>query len=163
MKTNSSGIDAVLSILNETPGRLSNLIMAFDDRHLYSPPGVKTWSVSEILAHMRACADIWTFSIYAMLTEKEPILPDINERKWAKVMAYARLPIIISLQAFTFQREGLLRVLKPLPKEGWEHGSLIMERKHTVFTQARRMAYHEQDHLEQIEDLLKQTNLQKKY
>jgi len=158
MKATSSGIDAVLSILNETPSRLANLIMAFDDRHLYTPPGVKTWSVSEILAHMRACADIWTFSIYAMLTEERPTLPDINERKWAKVTAYARLPIVISLQAFTFQREGLMRVLKPLPKDGWEHGSLILEREHTVFTQARRMAYHEQGHLEQIEDLLRQTH-----
>lgn len=158
MKATSSGIDAVLSILNATPGRLANLIMAFDDRHLYTPPGVKTWSVSEILAHLRSCADIWTFSIYAMLTEERPIIPDINERKWAKVTTYARLPIVISLQAFTFQREELLRVLKPLPKEGWEHGSLIMEHEHTVFTQARRMATHERDHLEQIEDLLNQTH-----
>jgi len=158
MKTTASGIDAVLSILNETPGRLGNLIMAFDGRHRYKPPGIKTWSVAEILAHLRACADIWTFSIYAMLTEEKPSLPDINERKWAKVTSYARLPIGISLQAFTFQREGLLRVLKPLPKDGWEHSSMILEREHTVFSQARRMALHEQDHLEQIEDLLKQTH-----
>ena len=156
MKATSSGIQTVLSSLAETPGKLTSLAAEFDESRLYSLRSEKTWSFSEILAHLRACADIWTFSIYAMLTEEKPILPDVNERKWAKLSAYARLPIALSLQAFTFQREELLRVLRPLPKDGWEHSSLTLEREHTVFTQARRMALHEQGHLEQIEDLLNQ-------
>lgn len=156
MRATPSGINAVLSLLAETPGQLTSLIAEFDETHLYTPSGQKTWSVSEILAHLRACADVWTFSIYAMLTEENPILPDINERKWAKVTAYARLPIALSLQAYTFQREELLRVLRPLPKDGWERSALttLDEQNYTVFTQARRMALHEQNHAQQIAELL---------
>lgn len=150
MKATPDEIQEVLKILSDTPRQLSNLIARLDDSHLYSKPGEKIWSVAEILAHLRACADVWTFSIYAMLTEELPILPDINERKWAKVTSYARIPIALSLQAFTFQREELMRVLHGLPFDGWGRIALIFERKQTVFSQARRMALHEQEHIEQI-------------
>jgi DinB superfamily len=143
----------ILKFLSGTPGQLTHLIARIDDSHLYTKPGEKTWSAAEILAHLRACSDVWTFSIYAMLTEEIPILPDINERRWAKVTSYARIPLALSLQAFTFQREELLRVLRALPAEGWERAALIFERKHTVFSQARRMALHESEHIEQIRQL----------
>jgi len=42
-----------------------------------------------------------------------------------------------------------------LPFEAWERSAIIFERKHTIFTQTRRMAKHEMAHLEQIENLLK--------
>jgi len=80
-------------------------------------------------------------------------LPDVNERKWAKVTSYARIPIALSLQSFILQREELVHVLSALPFDGWERLALIFERKHTVFSQARRMALHEQEHLEQIRQL----------
>lgn len=153
MKATPDGTQAVLKILSDTPRQLTSLIARLDDSHLYTKPGQKTWSAAEILAHLRACSDVWTFSIYAMLTEEIPILPDINERRWAKVTSYARIPLALSLQAFSFQREELLRVLRALPPEGWERVALVFERKHTVFTQARRMALHEQEHVEQIRQL----------
>ena len=89
-----------------------------------------------------------------MLAEKEPVLPDINERKWAKVTGYAEVPFAESFQAYVLQRENLLRVLKALPFEDWERSAVIFGRKHTVFTQARRMAKHEAEHAKQIEFLL---------
>ena len=156
MKATPSTIKAVLSLLADTPRQVTSLVTEFDETHLYSPSGQRTWSVAEILAHLRACSDVCTFGIYAMLTEEKPILPEINERKWAKVTAYARLPLAISLQAFTFQREELMRVLRPLPPEGWERGMLSPESEHTVFSQAQRMAFHEHDHIKQLAELLKQ-------
>ena len=90
-----------------------------------------------------------------MLAENEPILPDINERKWARVTGCASVPFTASLQAFLLQRENLLRVLRPLPFESWERSGIIFECKHTVFTQTRRLAKHETEHVEQIESLLK--------
>ena len=82
-------------------------------------------------------------SIYAMLAENEPVFSDIDERKWARVTRYAELPFGKSFQAFSLQRENLLRVLKVLPFESWERSAIIFERKHTVFTQTRRLAKHE--------------------
>ena len=90
-----------------------------------------------------------------MLAENEPVLPDVNERKWAKVTRYAELSFVESFQAYSLQRANLLRVLKDLPLEDWEKSALIFERKHTVFSQARRMAKHEVEHIAQIEEMLK--------
>ena len=117
----------------------------------------KSWSVHDILAHLRSCADLWTYSIYAMLAEKEPSFSDINERKWAKVTHYAEMPFNQSFQAYSLQRESLVRVLKDLPFDSWERSAMIFERRHTVFIQMRRMAKHEIEHLEQIEAIVRET------
>jgi hypothetical protein len=37
----------------------------------------------EILAHLRACDDLWSHSIYAMLAQDNPALPLLDERRWA--------------------------------------------------------------------------------
>lgn len=84
-----------------------------------------------------------------------PALPDINERKWAKVAGYAALPFSRSLEAFSLQRETLLLVLTSLPPQSWGRPALILGRRHTVFTQARRMAKHEAEHCDQMNALLR--------
>ena len=90
-----------------------------------------------------------------MLAENEPVFSDIDERKWAKVTRYAELSFADSLHTFSLQRHQLLRVLKALSFESWERSAIIFERKHTVFAQTRRMAKHEQEHVEQIASLLR--------
>lgn len=157
MKATTAATQEILSLLAQTPQQLTSLVAEFDQTHIYSPSGQNTQSVSEIVAHLRSCSDVWTFSIYAMLTEEKPIFPEINEHRWAKVTAYARLPLALSLQAFSFQRQELLRVLRPLPLEGWEREMLCPGNEHTVFSQAQHMALHEQSHLEQMADLVKKT------
>lgn len=156
MKATPAEIQKYLILLEETPHRISSATQSEDKAHLQYRPDRKSWSVNDILAHLRACADLWTHSIYAMLAENEPAFSDINERKWAKVARYAELPFAESFQAFTFQRQNLLRVLKELPFESWERSAIIFERRHTVFTQTRRMGKHESEHVRQIEELLKQ-------
>ncbi|HVN14186.1 MAG TPA: DinB family protein [Anaerolineales bacterium] len=155
MKATEAEIQKALMILEETPRRLFARTSNLRDANLHFSPDAKSWSASDILAHLRSCADVWTHSIYAMLAEENPVLPDINERKWAKVTRYAELPFAESLQAFSWQRANLLRVLKELPFESWERSAIIFERKHTVFTQTRRMAKHESEHWKQLEELLK--------
>ena len=154
MKATLAEIEKYLSILSQTPPRIQQAAKGWDEARLQSKTGDKAWSVNEILAHLRACADLWTHSIYAMLAEKQPVFSDINERKWAHVTRYAELSFAQSFQAFSLQRENLSRVLQALPFEAWERSALIFERRHTVFTQTRRLAKHELEHVEQIENLL---------
>jgi len=154
MKATPPEIEKYLKDLEETPRKLSILTKSVDAALLQAKPDKKSWSASDILAHLRSCADIWTHSIYAMLAENEPALPDINERKWAKVTGYTDVLFPESFQAFSLQRENLLRVLKALPFEAWKRSAVILGRKHTIFTQVRRLAKHELEHCEQIESLL---------
>jgi hypothetical protein len=155
MKATLSEIEKYLRILSETPQQIAQVAKGLDEARLQFKSDRKSWSANDILAHLRSCADLWTHSIYAMLAENEPVYSDINERKWAKVTRYDESPFVESLQVFSLQRENLLRVLKALPLVSWERPAIIFERKHTVFTQTRRMAKHEQEHVEQIASVLR--------
>lgn len=154
MKATPVEIEKYLGILAETPRQIMQYTKGIEEARLQFKTDRKSWSVNDILAHLRSCADLWTHSIYAMLAEQEPRFSDINERKWAKVTRYAELPFHESIQVYRLQRENLLRVLNSLPFESWERSAIIFERKHTVFTQVRRLAKHETDHVEQIEIIL---------
>ena len=155
MKATEKEIEKALSLLTETPLRIAAATKGMDEGLLQTKMDKQAWSVNEILAHLRSCADLWTHSIYAMLAENQPVFSDINERKWAKVTRYAELPFRDSFRVFSLQRESLLGVLKELPLESWERSALIFERRHTVFTQTRRLAKHENKHCGQIEALLR--------
>lgn len=154
MKATASEIEKYLEILSETPNSIAKSVRGLEDARLRFKADSKSWSVNDILAHLRSCADLWTHSIYAMLAETEPVFSDINERRWAKVSRYDELPFAESFQAYSLQRGNLLRVLKALSFDSWERSAIIFECKHTVFTQVRRMPKHEQEHIEQIENLL---------
>lgn len=154
MKATSAEIEKFIQTLSETPRQIAQATKELEEEHLQFKSDKKSWSANDILAHLRSCADLWTHSIYAMLAENEPVFSDINERKWANVTHYAELPFQESFQAFSLQRANLLRVLQALPFEAWERSAIIFERKHTVFTQVRRMAKHEKEHGEQMASLL---------
>ena len=154
MKASPSEIENYLGIISETPERIQQAATGLDQARLQLRANGKSWSANDILAHLRSCADLWTHSVYAMLAEREPEFSDIDERKWAKVTRYGELQFAESSQAFLLQRENLLRVLKDLPFESWERSAIIFGRRYTIFTQIRRMAKHEQEHVEQIETLL---------
>ena len=156
MKASPSEIEKYLGIISETPQRIQRAVKGLDEARLQFKGDGKSWSANDILAHLRSCADLWTHSVYAMLAEREPEFSDVDERKWAKVTRYAELPFAESFQAFSLQRENLLRVLKGLSFESWERSATIFGRRHTVFTQIRRMAKHELEHVEQIESLLRE-------
>lgn len=159
MKATPGEIDKYLKLLEENPRAIATVTHGLADTRLSGKPDAKAWSANDILAHLRACADIWIHSIYAMLAEQEPVLPDINERKWAKAAGYAAVPFAESFRAYRLQRENLLRVLKALPFEAWERSALIFGRKHTIFTQMRRLAKHEGEHRKQMESLLQSISL----
>lgn len=155
MKATLSEIEKYLGIISATPQRIAQATKDLEDARLQFKSDSKAWSANDILAHLRSCSDLWSHSIYAMLAENEPVFSDIDERKWAKVTRYTELPFAESLKAYSLQRENLLRVLEPLPIESWERAAIIFERKHTVFTQTRRMAKHENKHVEQIATLFR--------
>ncbi len=154
MKATLPETEKFLGIISETPGRIAQIVGDFEEARMHAKADAKSWSVSDILAHLRACSDLWTHSIYAMLAEDEPVFSDIDERKWAKVTRYGELPFHESLEAYSMQRGNLVRILRDLPLESWERSAIIFERKHTVFTQTRRMAKHETEHIEQMRLLL---------
>ena len=94
----------------------------------------------------------------SLLAGVTPALPEVHPRQWIRGTNYPKLAFNDSFQTFTNQRETLLITLRKLSFDEWSRGAMIGGRKHTVCSQARRMAKHENEHCEQIEELLKLKN-----
>ena len=155
VKANEQEIAEVLAALKENPLRIRKVTSKVKNADLQVRASKTSWSVNDILAHLRACADVWGGTIERMLAEEMPRLPDIHPRKWITQTDYLKLDFHTSFSAYVDQREKLLKILMKLPFEDWSRGAIIGGRIHTVFTQARRIAKHETQHCEQIEELLK--------
>lgn len=146
-------IQSYLALLAGTIARVTACTAPLDAARLAQRPEPRAWSALEVLAHLRACSDLWSYSIYAMLAQDNPTLPLLDERKWTKVTRYAALEFRPSFQAFALQRAELLRVLNALPQDAWGRTATIEGRVHSVFSQVRRMALHEAEHCTQLESL----------
>ncbi|HEU4389395.1 MAG TPA: DinB family protein [Blastocatellia bacterium] len=159
MKVSIDETQSVLRLLTATPRRIASLSRRVQESKLYFRPHPDSWSANDILAHLRACADVWGKSIKAMITQDHPTLRYISPRGWIRKTDYPALEFGISLQAFTDQRRELLRELKGLSIKAWSRRATFTAttrgRDQTVFSYACRIADHEIKHCGQIEAVLK--------
>ena len=104
MPSRSLTIEQVLTLLAETPPRIAALTAGLAPAQLYTPPNHDGWSVNDVLAHLRACADVWGNCIVAMIAEDTPTLRAVNPRTWIKKTDYLELEFRPSLRSFATQR-----------------------------------------------------------
>lgn len=158
MSKRSLTSEQVLAMLAATPPRIGALTAGLPPAHLQTAPAHDAWSANDVLAHLRACADVWGACIAAMLAEDRPTLRATNPTTWIRNTDYREQAFRPSLRAFTTQRAELLALLEPLPPDGWSRAATItgagkvLER--TVLFYARWLAGHERTHLKQIERIV---------
>lgn len=143
-----------LKVLAGTPACLADLAKSSGEDALSPSPDPRNWSPVQILSHVRGCSDVWTFSMLAMLAQDEPQLALIDPRQWSRAVGYARLPFQVSLEALAVSRRELLQALQDRPLSVWARRGTIGGRAHSVYSQARRMAEHELEHIEQLRGVL---------
>jgi DinB family protein len=148
-------IEQALSMLAEAPRRIAALTARVEPARLGAPPNEGEWSANDVLAHLRACADVWGGSIVTMVREDHPTIRAISPRTWIHDTDYPDRAFGPSLQAYTSQRSELLALLKTLPPKDWARGGTftgagrLLER--TVLSEASAIAVHERPHVKQIE------------
>jgi len=152
---NSAEIDQFLKLLAEAPRRIAVATKG----HLESRLNIRTekvpWSVNDILAHLRASADVREKYIQAMLAQNNPAMRYISPRTYIRKTDYLELAFPESFQAYKKQRMELLKTLQNLSIQDWSRSATIKERKETVFSYTLYLTQHETAHCEQIEELLK--------
>jgi hypothetical protein len=147
-------IEQVLTLLAETPPRIAALTAGLVPAQLHTTPNHDGWSANDVLAHLRACADMWGDCIVTIIAEDRPTIRAINPTTWIKKTDYLELEFRPSLRSFATQRADLLAVLEPLPHESWSRTATVtgagkvLER--TVMSYAQRLARHERTHVKQI-------------
>lgn len=148
-------IEQILTMLREAPGRIAALTAGLQPEQLHIAPAPGEWSANEVLAHLRACADVWGDAMRTILKQEAPQLRAVNPRTWIKKTDYLSQEFQPSLQAYSRQRADLLSVLEPLPPESWSLSVIVtgagkrLER--TVQFYAQWMATHERPHIKQID------------
>jgi hypothetical protein len=147
-------IDQVLTQLKEQPEAIAALAAGLPQARLHCPPSRGAWSVNDVLAHLRSCADMWGKYIATIIAEDRPTFRAMNPTTWIKSTNYPELEFAPSLRAFGKQRAELLELLRPLPKAGWSRGATVIgagrPRERRVLEYARWLANHEGTHVKQI-------------
>ena len=158
MPNESLTVEQVLALLAATPPRLAELTVGLTESQLHAVPTSGEWSANEVLAHLRACADVWGECMMTIITQDKPTLRAVSPRTWIKDIGYLEQEFQPSLRAFGAQRTRLLRVLEPLTSKGWSRSATVTGAgkplEWTVLYYARRLAVHERPHLKQIERIV---------
>lgn len=146
--------EQVLAALAEAPSRIAALTAGLTRDHLHATAADGGWSANEVLAHLRACDDVWGGCIRAIVVEGASTLRAVNPRTWVETTDYREQDFSVSLRAFSHQRAHLVALLEPLGPEGWSRSATVtgagrpLER--TVLSYGRWLARHESPHLGQI-------------
>lgn len=152
-------IEQILTRLAGMPVRLADLTQGLSPAQLLAPPEPGEWSARDVLAHLRACADMWGKYIRVILSEDSPTFKAVNPTTWIKQTDYRQQEFEPSLQAYTTQRTGLLAVLQPLAPEDWSRAATVTgggkPRQRSVYTYAQWLANHERSHIRQLEGIMK--------
>jgi uncharacterized damage-inducible protein DinB len=151
-------IEQNLSMLTATPSRIAELTKVLSPTLLLAPPEPGEWSARDVLAHLRACADMWGKYIALILNEDRPTFKAVNPTTWIKQTNYREQEFQASLQAFTAQRAELLALLESLPPEAWSRSATVTgagkPRERSVRSYAQWLANHERSHYKQFERIV---------
>jgi uncharacterized damage-inducible protein DinB len=151
-------IEQNLTMLAATPSRIAEFTRGLSPTQLLTPLQPGEWSARDVLAHLRACSDMWGTYIAKILNEDRPTFKAVNPTTWIKQTNYREQEFQPSLQAFTDQRAELLAVLKPLPPEAWSRMATVTgsgkPRERTVHTYAQWLANHERSHFKQFDRIV---------
>lgn len=154
---------AVLEMLETTSRHIASVTRRLSDGELNWKPAADSWSVNEVLAHLRCCADVWGESIRKILQQNQPTFRYVSPRGWIKKTNYLELDFKPSFLAFNTQREELLKTLRTLPAKDWSRRANVKAatevREETVLSYARRLANHESGHCAQIDRVLRGLSL----
>jgi hypothetical protein len=151
-------IEQILIILAEIPPRIAALTADLAPAQLHTAPSQGEWSANDVLAHLRACADVWGDCMATIINQDRPTIRAVNPRTWIKSTDYPEQEFQPSLQAYTAQRAGLMAALEPLAPEGWSRTATVtgarkpLER--TVHFYAQWLARHERTHLKQFKQIV---------
>jgi hypothetical protein len=149
-----SDVGAVMTALSATPDEIARIVRGHSDNDLCRRPAAEAWSAQEVVAHLRACADVWGSSIVRMLAEDRPTIRYVSPRGWIRKTDYLQQGFRESLRAFSDGRATLMTTLGRLDISEWSRGATFtattLGREATVLSYATRIADHETRHLEQL-------------
>lgn len=145
-----------LAVQRATPAKLAQAIKGLKPAQLRKRPEPGKWSIAEILAHLADAEIAIAFRLRMVISQNGAPLQAYDQDLWAEHCNYAKHDARQSANDFRALRERNLRLLKGIPKSGWENYGMHSERgKETLAHITRMIAGHDLNHLRQVEGLAK--------
>ena len=150
-------VDEVMAILHETPRRIAEPTSGLSPAELRTAPGPDAWSITDVLAHLRACHDVLGGNIVRIITEDHPAWKRLSPRAYMRKTDYPTWAFEPAFAAFREQREGLLAVLDSQPADVWRRTATVSEFGSSFERSALFfgdwLAGHEREHWTQIKEV----------
>jgi len=150
-------IEQILTMLSDAPAHIAGLVEGLSSAQLLTSPTSGEWPARDVLAHLRACSEVWGKYIRLILSQDDPTYKAVNPTTWIKHTGYLQQEFQPLLEAYTNQRSELLAVLKALPPEAWDRTATAITagrpRQRTLYTYALWLANHERSHYRQINNI----------
>jgi hypothetical protein len=142
----------IMAILPATVPRLRTLTDGLSPDQLRAPPEPDSWSVNDVLAHLRACNDVLGGAARRIIAEDHPSWRAMSPRTWQRKSGYHAWDFRDAFAAFAEGREALLEVLAPLSDEAWQRTASVTVPPGKVYERSVQyygdwLAEHERGHV----------------
>jgi hypothetical protein len=150
--------EQILGLLTVTPTQIAEATAGLTPAQLRTSPGGEEWSASEVLAHLRSCADVWGDYMARILAEDRPTIKVMNPTTYITQTDYPEQAFGPSLRQFVKQRTALLGRLRLLTPGQWARSATITgagaPMQKSILSYGDRMARHERAHVKQIRQIV---------
>ena len=146
--------DAV-ALLEVHPRRIAAAVAQTPASRLGGEPMLDMWTATDVLAHLRSCADTFDDVVPRILAEDHPKLQVLGPRDPARATNYRDITFAVSFQAFVRQRARLLVMLRRLTPAAGARAAVIVDRgrrrERSVHEYIDWLARHEARHVDEYE------------
>jgi uncharacterized damage-inducible protein DinB len=152
---NTLGDRDPVSVLQETPTKLAELVKSQAADALKQRPAPGKWSVTEILAHLADTEMVLGFRVRLIVGQPGVPIQAFDQDVWATFSHYDQIPASESLERFTVNRRDNVRLLRSLTLEQLQHHGTHTERGcETVAHVLKMWAGHDLNHRAQVETII---------
>lgn len=148
-------VDEIMAILSSTVPRLTELTSGLTTEQLHTVPEPGSWSVNDVLAHLRACNDVLGGAARRIIAEDHPSWRAMSPRTWQRKSGYHDWEFREAFEAFATGRAELLDVLRTIPDEAWDRTAAVAVPPGHVYERSVHyygdwLAEHERTHVRSV-------------
>lgn len=144
-----------VSVLQETPAKLAELVKSQAADVLKQRPAPGKWSVTEILAHLADAEMVLGFRVRLIVGQPGVPIQAFDQDVWATFSHYDRISASESLERLAVNRRDNVRLVRSLtPEQLQRHGMHTERGRETVAHVLKMWAGHDLNHRAQVERIL---------
>jgi hypothetical protein len=139
------------------PKKLAAAVSGLSDKVLRYRAAPDKWCILEMIGHLADIEIVYGYRMRQMIADEKPVIAPIDQDQWAKNLGYLEASPAELLAQFGVNRHHNLRLLRRLKPDDLNKSAWHPERNTNVdlADMVQRLATHDANHIEQIEQLKK--------